>query len=475
MAGKGAVLAIRIVSDASKAGRGFEEATSRVDRLEAGLGRASIAAAGTLIAVGALADRAFDAASALEQSSGAVEAVFGAQSAAIKKAAEGAAQAVGLSTSAYQELATVLGSQLKNMGTPLDQVAAKTQDLTRLGADLAATFGGTTADAVGAISSLLRGERDPIERYGVTMSQAAVDAQVMALGLDTSTDASKRAAQAQATLSLLTAQTASASGQFAREADTAAGAQQRANAEFDNASASLGDALLPVVSDLSGALAGLAGFLSRNKDVVVPLVIAVGALATAVILLNGAMKAYAVIQAIVDLALSTSPLVWLAVLIVGIVAAVIIMYNKFQWFRDLVAKVGDAINWAFDRAADVLEWIISKLSWVADAASWVGDLFSAPQALSLVPTVAGGTNMGMFGAAAGVAAAPAALWGAPSSARPGGGGSTTAGAGPAQTVIHITVNGAVDPQGTADTIGGLLDKRARQTGQRPALSFGMGR
>ena len=99
-----------------------------------------------------------------------------------------------------------------------------------------------------ALSSLMRGERDPIERYGVALSQAAVDAKVAAMGLDTSTPAAKRAADAQATLALVAEQTAAAQGAFARESDTAAAPRSGPAAEFENAKASLGEVLLPIVA-----------------------------------------------------------------------------------------------------------------------------------------------------------------------------------------------------------------------------------
>ena len=104
------------------------------------------------------------------------------------------------------------------------------------------------------MSSLLRGERDPIERYGVSIKQADVNARLAAMGLTGLEGEAAKAAERQATLALLTDQTSSALGQFERESDTAAGAQQRATAEWENAQAKLGEALLPTLVDLAGIL-----------------------------------------------------------------------------------------------------------------------------------------------------------------------------------------------------------------------------
>src|SRR5690606_19832279 len=128
----------------------------------------------------------------------------------------------------------------------------QTNDLVGLGADLAATFGGSTSDAVSALSSLLRGERNPIERYGVSMNEATVKAKMAALGLDGLTGEAEKNAKLQATLAILTEQTADAQGQFAREADTAAGAAQIATAKQEDMRAKIGTGLLPIYTKFQG-------------------------------------------------------------------------------------------------------------------------------------------------------------------------------------------------------------------------------
>lgn len=236
--------------------------------LVAGIGKlaAPILAAVTALGIGGMIGDAvrsgidligasIDQASALQQSSGAIDAIFADSAATIHQWAVTAAQDVGLSQNAYNELASRLGAQLKNLGVPLDEVAGKTNELIGLGADLAAQFGGTTSDAVAALSSLLRGERDPIERYGVTINDARLKAKLAEMGLDDLTGAALDQAKAQATLALLYEQTAAAQGTFARESDTLAGAQQRQQATFDNLQAKLGTAFLPLMTTLANVLA----------------------------------------------------------------------------------------------------------------------------------------------------------------------------------------------------------------------------
>ena len=135
---KTAILKVRIISDGSGSGAGFKSATSNLDKFEAKVESASRVAAvagGVVLVLGA---KAVQAASNLEQAAGAVDSVFKGQAAAVHQLGENAANAVGLSSRAYQESAAVLGAQLQNLGFAGDQLVGTTDSLIALGADLAA-------------------------------------------------------------------------------------------------------------------------------------------------------------------------------------------------------------------------------------------------------------------------------------------------------------------------------------------------
>lgn len=238
-------------------GRYADQSSSKLRRFGSAIGSAvrrfgplAIAAAGAgILKIGY---DSLKAASDTEQAFGGIESVFKKNSDTVKKWANDAANSVGLARSEYGNLAVVLGASLKNSG--IENYAQETRKLIKLGADLAATFGGTTADAVSALSSLLRGETDPIERYGVAIKQSDVNARLAAKGQDKLTGAAKKGAEQLARLELLAEQTGDAVGQFKREANTAAGAQQRLSAKWLNAKDTLGQKLLPVAARFLGWL-----------------------------------------------------------------------------------------------------------------------------------------------------------------------------------------------------------------------------
>lgn len=258
MAGK--EVKVSVTAETAKFQRAFRRLVreSGIDDLKGklvGLGK-SVAVLGGALATGtvALGVGLSKFGADLEQSRGAIQDVFKSSAAEAEQYSRNAARSVGLTGNAYNELATIIGSQLKNAGTPMQDLAGKTNDLIKTGADLAAMFGGTTQDAVNALSSALKGERDPIERYGVSLKQATIDAKAAALGFEKVDGAFSQEAQTAATLALIMEQTADAHGKFAREGDTMAHQAQVWTAILGDAGERIGAALLPPLTAASAAL-----------------------------------------------------------------------------------------------------------------------------------------------------------------------------------------------------------------------------
>lgn len=210
----------------------------------------------------AIGKQAVGAASNLQQSMGAVDDVFKSSAKQVHSYAKSAAEAVGLSRNQYNEMATLIGTQLKNGGTAANQLADQANKVIKIGADLSAQFGGNTKDAVDALSAALKGERDPIEKYGISLTQNAIDAEAAALGYKKVNGQLTTQATQAATLSLIQKQSADSTGKFARETDTLAHKQQVLSAKWEDAKAKLGNMLLPIVTKITGFIA----------DYVVPLI-----------------------------------------------------------------------------------------------------------------------------------------------------------------------------------------------------------
>lgn len=276
-----------------QAGKGAESSRGKVGKLTGAVGTLAksygpLAAAATAGAVLKFGVDAIKAASDTQQAFGAIDSVFGKNSATVKGWANNAATQVGLARSEYGNLAVVLGSMLKNTG--IEDYSTKTNSLIKLGADLAATYGGSVNDAVGAVGALIRGETDPIEAYGVSINQAKVEALLASQGLSKLTGTAKTQAEQQARLTLLTQQTTAAQGAFGRETDTLGGQQQRLGAKFTNLKDTLGQKLLPVATQVTTWLSNTVS--GSNKTAAVIKTLADGIVKYATPVIQGYQKAW---------------------------------------------------------------------------------------------------------------------------------------------------------------------------------------
>lgn len=330
---------------------------SKFDKLSSVMRKAAKAAAvvgGALVAGGVVAA---NAASRQEQAFGALDSVFGRNSATVQKWAAGAAKAAGLSKAQYGEMASVMGAQLTNLGLDLDTATAGTGKMIQLGADLAAQFGGSSAEAVNALSAAFRGEADPAERYGLRLNQTAIMAELAARGQDKLKGAALTAAKAQAVMDLATKQAGGAVGAYGREAGTMAGRMQTAKAEVANTAATLGTALLPMVAAVAGKLGEMAGWAERNATLVQVLASVIGALAAAILVANAALKVYKttteLIAAVQKATWLTNPITLVILAIVALAAALVIAYKKSETFRSIVQATFRAVRSAISTVAGV--------------------------------------------------------------------------------------------------------------------------
>ena len=412
---KTAILSVRIISDAKEAGKGFSKAAGGVDKLEGKVKGAASAMSVASAGVIAFGKQALDAASALQQSTGAVESVFKSQADAIKGLAADAAQSVGLSANQYQEFASVMGSQLKNLGVEQSNLVPTTDKLITMGADLASMYGGTTADAVEALGAVFRGETDPIEKYGISIKQSDVNARLAADGLDGLEGEARKQAETQARLAILTEQSADAQGNFAREVDTAAGSAQIAAAEWENAKASLGEALLPIATRAAEVMADLAAKMGENPAVVARVAAAILGLTAALWAGWAAIKVWKAASAIAT-GVSIAWQVMTGRMVLGNASAaasagVAASSSAAAWIGAGLRAAG---AWSLMAIRAVGSFVMTAASAVASAAStaaaWIGAGLRAAGAWSLMAARAVASFVMTAAGAAASAAATAAAW-----------------------------------------------------------------
>lgn len=311
---------------------------------------AAVPALGAVAGIGLLAKGMGDVAATAEQNLGAVETVFGGAAAGVGRFAANSANAVGLSASSYNELSAVTGTALKSAGVSVDELAAKNDALITRGADLASVFGGDTATAVSAMGAAFRGEFDSLEQYGLTLTAEAVNAELAARGQDKLGGAALGAAKKQATMDLIMQQSAGSAGNFAKESDTAAGAQQRSTAAWEDASAKLGEALLPIMTTVATKVSEMSKWVSENAGLVTGLAIGVGILAAAI-------GVWSVVQGVLNLVMAASPVTWIVLGIIGLIAAIVLLVMNWQQVVDFIGVIwGGFIAWITGVMNGFLSW-----------------------------------------------------------------------------------------------------------------------
>lgn len=321
-----------------KAGKKSEKAGFRQGK--AWQKSAELMKTGGLVAGAAVLKLGFDAVKAAgesQESIGATQTVFGKYSDTIISKSKNERDSVRLTANEYRNSANLIGATLKNQGVSADKLSGKTQQMIQTGADLAATFGGSTKDAVEALGSAFKGEFDPIERYGIGLSAAKVSAEAFKVaGVKTQAEFSKlsttaqQAAKGQATMNLVMGQAGPALGAAARESNNLSAKVEAMKEKWGNLSATLGEKLIPVVTKVLDKGIALLSWLEKNPAAAQAAAVAVGALAAGFVALGVAMLANPVSLTIAGLVL--------------LGAAFVAAYKKSETFRNVTISVFKATS-----------------------------------------------------------------------------------------------------------------------------------
>ena len=219
--------------------------------------------------------------------------------------AENSAKQAGLSKAEFYQSAATTGAVLQGMGLSMDESANSALNLTRRAADLASIFNTDVVSATEAIESALTGQIRPLRGYGVTLNQAGIEAEALAMGLYNGKGEITSYAKAQATMSLIMKQTNNIAGDFVNTSNQQENATRVLIAETKNQAAALGKELLPytlqLIQGLRKLVDGFGNMTDEQKKTIVkvaalaaglgPLTLCISKTIQAVTLLKGALVA----------------------------------------------------------------------------------------------------------------------------------------------------------------------------------------
>ncbi|MBM7788849.1 hypothetical protein [Tenggerimyces flavus] len=242
---------------ASKTFHGIGKAASGLGKGLASVGKAgALGLAAVGVGVVALGPQLLDAAAKIQLMENKSKIVFGDQIGRVKDWAEANAHAMGLTKREAVGLAAGMADLLVPMGFTRKTATDMTLQIQNLSGALSEWSGGTrtTAEVSEILQAALLGERDALQGLGIGISQAQVDAQILANKKKGLTFATEEQASAQATLDLVMQKSTDAQNAYAQGAGSLARKVTESKARLKE----MGDTLLVTATPALVSLADIA-------------------------------------------------------------------------------------------------------------------------------------------------------------------------------------------------------------------------
>ncbi len=439
-------MAINIPIISSLDSKGFDKAIAEFKSLEGAsaktafaLKKAFVPAVAVLGGLAATAGPTVSAASDLNETMSKTSVIFGDADEALFSFADTAATSLGQTKQQALDAASTFGTFGKAAGLSGQELAGFSTDFTKLASDLSSFNNSTPQEAIDALGAALRGESEPLRRFGVLLSADAIAAEALRMGLVTTTVNSEDLAVATAKVNIafekhnqtldkygegsleaqqsalalsqaearlnsevegtndkLTAQqktlatqslimnaTKDAQGDFARTSDGLANSQRVLTAQMKDLQANMGQILLPVVETAVSFFSDFTGVLAGNQTVMVAVIGVIATFAAAIIAINLAMKIYvattkaaAAAQVAFNFIMAANPIALVIIAVAAFVAALIILEQRFG----IISKGFELFSAGFNR------FIIDPIK---TAIRFIGDLLSAFKKIPGVGAIGG--------------------------------------------------------------------------------------
>jgi hypothetical protein len=317
---------------------------------------------------------AFHMAADMQDALGATDQIFGNSADTVKNWATSLESYYGIAQNEALQYSNMMGSMLQNIGNlSEDEAARQASTLIELAGDLTAMYGGTTADAVRALTGALKGNNTMLDNYGMVATDAMIKTKALEMGLMSEGSEMSAAAKQAATLALIMEQSSAAQGQAAREADGASGSLRAQITELKNLAITIGTMLMPYATQfLTWVREIIAWFqvltpeqqkwlliLGAVLAVVGPLLLVVGSLVTAI---------GAIIPVITAVGSALLPLLPYILAVIAVLALLYAAWTQ-NWFG-IQEKTRAALDYVRGLIAAGMQFIqdltSGKLGWMSE-------------------------------------------------------------------------------------------------------------
>ena len=344
--------AYKLTADNTNLNRGLAQAeqnardrSKRIAANFAKIGAAGIAAGGAVLFG---LSKLVTASSDVNESINAVNVVFQDGARSILDFSRISSRQVGLAAADFNQLSAQTGALFTNFGLANRAAAEETINLTRRAADLASVFNTDVNDALLALQAGIRGETEPLRRFGVDVTDASLELYLLGKGLNQNVSDLTQSEKALLRYELAMEQTSRVAGDFVNTSDSMANSSRILRARIKDAAAMIGQGLLPVVETvlpwIRATVEWFTEWAGRNPALVRALVISAAAVGVLAVGIGGlSLAAAAVIfgwPALVGaFGLLANPVTLAVLAIIGLIAAFVLLYIHFDtlrtWFMEL--------------------------------------------------------------------------------------------------------------------------------------------
>jgi hypothetical protein len=273
---------------------------------------------------------------------------------------------MGRAESTVRSFAASFGAVLSPQFEGNRQAALElSEGYTQLAIDLASFYNVSEEEAKTSLMSAIAGETEPMRRFGVMLNEAAINAELMAMGLNKTQKEASAAELQQARYNVVMKATKDAQGDAVRTSDQFANSMRALQGAFEQVKIEIGDVLMPVVLQVVGVVKQAIAWFKELDPGIKRIAVVFGILAAAVgpvlVVFGTLLSAIGSIMAVLGtgglagaLAALTGPVGLVVLAVTGLVTGFAAMYASSEKFRGMISGI---ITGVIDMGKAFIEWI----------------------------------------------------------------------------------------------------------------------
>jgi hypothetical protein len=202
------------------------------------------------VAVGGVGSKLVSMGSDAEEMMGKFDIVFGDQAGGVVAKMDEMGRALNRNTYDLRGFAAGFQDTFVPLGFARDEAAEMSTQLTQLTVDMASFNNASEPDVMAALQSALVGNHETMRQYGVIITQATLDQELMNMGIEDGVKSASEQEKVMARLNIIMAGTSDAQGDASRTAGSWANQMRGLRATLNETATAMGAELLPQLTPL---------------------------------------------------------------------------------------------------------------------------------------------------------------------------------------------------------------------------------